>query len=158
MSQQQLVPTFEPEPIPPILTFRLPDDTSVKSSQDAADGPIYIELGGEALCSFVPQPRALRTSPHGIVNSERTEFAPVLEFILAQHRTAISMDDLWGALYGLWLRKAEDDVMPFGLSDDIENAVELRSYLSQSSDKICWLGKVPNSPHSSLHRSGVHSA
>jgi len=58
MSQQQFGPTFEPEPVPPVLDFRLPDDTPVRSSQDAPDGPINIELGGEALCSFIPQPRA----------------------------------------------------------------------------------------------------
>jgi len=134
MSQQQFGPTFEPEPIPPVLTFRLPDDTPAKSSQNATDGPIDIELGGEALCSFVPQSRTLRISPHGIVNSERAETAPILGFILAQDRTTISHDDLWAALYGLWLRKAEDDVMPFELSDDIGKAADLRGYLSELSD------------------------
>ena len=134
MSQQPFGPTFEPEPIPPVLTFRLPDETLAKSSQDAADGPIHIELGGEPLCSFVPQSRALRISPHGIVNSERAESAPILGFILAQDRTTISRDDLWGALYGLWLRKPEDDVMPFELSDGIEKAADLRGYLSKLSD------------------------
>ena len=134
MSQQQFGPTFEPEPIPPVLTFRLPDDTPVTSSQDAADGPISIELGGEALCSFVPQSRALRISPHGIVNAERAETAPILGLVLAQNRTTISNDDLWGALYGLWFRNAEDDVVPFELSDDIEKTADLRSYLSQLSD------------------------
>ena len=134
MSQQQFGPTFEPEPIPPVLAFRLPDGTPVESSQAAADGPIDIELGGEALCSFVPQSRALRVSPHGIVNPERAEFAPVLKFILTHNRVTLSRDDLWGALYGLWLRKAEDDVAPFELSDDIEDAAELRSYLSTLSD------------------------
>ena len=134
MSQQQFGPTFEPEPVPPVLDFRLPDETPVKSSQDAADGPIDIELGGEALCSFVPQPRSLRTSPHGIVNPERAESAPILKFVLAHTRTTISKDDLWGALYGLWLRKAEDDVAPFELSDDIESAAELKDYLGKLSD------------------------
>lgn len=134
MSQRQFGPVFEPEPIPPVLTFRLPDDTQAKSSQDTADGPISIELDGEALCSFVPQPRALRISPHGVVNAERAESAPVLGLVLAQNRTTVSNDDLWGALYGLWLRKAEDDVMPFELSDDIEKAADLRNYLSQLSD------------------------
>lgn len=134
MSQQGFGPTFEPEPIPAVLIFRLPDDTSVKSSQDAADGPIDIESEGEALCSFVPQPRALRVSPHGIVNPERAESAPILKLILARDRTTTSNDDLWGALYGLWLRKADDDVMPFELSDDIENAVELKGYLGKLSD------------------------
>lgn len=98
------------------------------------DGPIYIELGGENLCSFVPQTRNLRISLHGVVNPDRAEFAPILSFVLAPNRTTISNDDLWGALYGLWLRKAEDDVTPFELSDDIEKAVELRNYLSQLSD------------------------
>jgi len=133
MSQQQFGSTFEPEPISPVLTFRLPDDTPAKSSQDAADSPIHIELGVESLCSFVPQSRVLRISPHGIVNSERAESAPVLGLILAKNQTTISHDDLWGALYGLWLRKAEDDVMPFELSNDIEKAVDLRSYLGQLS-------------------------
>ena len=134
MSQQQFGPTFEPEPIPPVLTFRLPDDTPVKSSQNTIDGPIDIELDGESLCSFVPQSRTLRISPHGIVNSERAESAPILGFILAQDRATISHDDLWAALYGLWLRKAEDDVMPFELVDDIEKAADLRGYLSELSD------------------------
>ena len=134
MSQQQFGPTFEPEPIPSVLTFRLPDDTPLKSSQDAADGPIHIELGGKPLCSFVPQSRALRISPHGIVNSERAESAPILRLILAQDRATISHDDLWAALYGLWLRKAEDDMVPFELSDDIEKAADLRGYLSELSD------------------------
>ena len=133
MSQQEFGPTFEPEPIPAVLTFRLPDDTLVKSSQDTAEAPIDIELGGELLCSFVPQSRALRISPHGIVNPERAESASVLRLVLVQNRTSISYDDLWGALYGLWLRKAEDDVTPFELSDDIEKAAELRNYLSQLS-------------------------
>ena len=166
MSQQQFGPAFEPEPIPPFLTFRLPDDTPVKSSQDAADGPIHIELGGESLCSFVPQSRALRISPHGVVNPERAESAPILGLILAKNRTTISRDDLWGALYGLWLRKAEDDVMPFELSNGIEKAADLRSYLGQLSDKICSLGGVWCSPSCvlcithvslSLHRSSLHS-
>jgi len=134
MSQQQFGPTFEPEPIPPVLAFRLPDGTPVVSSQAAADGPIDIELGEEALCSFVPQSHALRVSPHGIVNPERAEFAPISKFTLAHNRTTISRDDLWGALYGLWLRKAEDDVTPFELSDDIGDAAELRDYLSTLSD------------------------
>ena len=162
MSQQQFGPAFEPEPVPPVLTFRLPDDTPVKSSQDVPDGPIDIELGGEALCSFVPQSRALRISPHGIVNPERAESAPILKLVLADTRTTISNDDLWGALYGLWLRKAEDDVMPFELSDDIGNAAELRSYLGKLSDKLCWLGEVCDSPSfvssSSFHRPGIPSA
>ena len=134
MSQPQFGPTFEPEPIPPVLTFRLPDDTPAKSSQDAADGPINIELAGKPLCSFVPQTRTLQISPHGVVNEDRAESAPVLRLVLAQNQTTISHDDLWGALYGLWLRKAEDDVAPFELSDDIEKAVELRSYLGPLSD------------------------
>jgi len=134
MSQQQLGFTFEPEPIPPVLTFRLPDDTAVKSSQDAADGPIHIELGGGSLCSFVPQSRTLRISPHGIVNSERAESAPIFGLALAQDRTTVSHDNLWAALYGLWLRKAEDDVLPFEVPDDIEKAADLRGYLSQLSD------------------------
>ena len=159
---QQFGPTFEPEPIPPVLAFCLPDNTLVRSSQDAPDGPIEIELGGEALCSFVPQPRALRISPHGVVNPERAESAPILKLVLAQNRTTIPNDDLWGALYGLWLRKAEDDVMPFGLSADIGNAAELRSYLGKLSDKICWLGEVWDLPSivscASFHRSGIQSA
>ena len=134
MSQPQFGPAFEPEPIPPVLNFRLPDDTPVKSSQDGADGRIDIELGGEDLCSLVPQPRALRISPHGIANPERVESAPILNLVLANNRTTISNDDLWGALYGLWLRKAEEDVMPFDLPDDIGNAAELRVYLSKLSD------------------------
>jgi len=135
MSQQQFGPTFDPEPIPPVLAFRLPDGTPVESSQaSTADGPIEIELGGESLCSFVPQSRTLRVSPHGIVNSERAESAPVSKLILAHNRVTISRDDLWGALYGLWLRKAEDDVTPFELSDNIEDAAELRGYLSTLSD------------------------
>ena len=162
MSQQQFGPTFEPEPVPPVLDFRLPDDTPVRSSQDAPDGPINIELGGEALCSFIPQPRALRISPHGVVNPERAESAPILKFALAHNRITISNDDLWGALYGLWLRKAEDDVMPFELSADIGNAVELRDYLGKLSDKICWLGEACGSPSfvscSSFHRSGIQFA
>ena len=134
MSQQQFGPVFEPEPVPPVLTFRLPDDTPVKSSQETLDGPIDIELGGEALCSFVPQPRTLRTSLHGVVNPDRGESAPILGLVLAQGRATISNDDLWGALYGLWLRKGEDDVTPFELSGDIEKAAELRDYLSRLSD------------------------
>ena len=162
MSQQQFGPTFEPEPVPSVLTFRLPDDTLVMSSQGAPDGPIDIELGGEALCSFVPQPRALRISPHGVVNPERAESAPILKLALAQNRTTIPNDDLWGALYGLWLRKAEDDVMPFELSADIGNTAELRGYLGKLSDKICWLGELCDLPSivsfSSFHRSGIQSA
>ena len=131
MSQQQFGPTFEPEPIPPALTFRLPDEIPVKSSQNASDGPIHIELGGQPLCSFVPQSRTLRISPHGIVNSDRAESAPILDLTLAQDRVVISHDDLWGALYGLWLRKAQDDVVPFELSDGIENAADSRSYLGE---------------------------
>ena len=142
MSQQQFGPTSEPEPIPTVLVFRLPDGTPVKSSQAAADGPIDIELGGEALCSFIPQSGTLRISPHGIVNPERAESAPISKLILAHNRTTISKDDLWGALYGLLLRKAEDDVTPFGLSDDIGDAPDLRDYLSELSDKICSLGKM----------------
>ena len=134
MSQPQFGPTFEPEPIPPALTFRLPDDTPINSSQDAADGPINIELDGNPLCSFVPQSCTLQISPHGIVNQDRAESAPVLRLVLAQNRAIFSYDDLWGALYGLWLRKAEDDVAPFELLDDIEKAVELRSYLGSLSD------------------------
>jgi hypothetical protein len=134
MSQQQFGPTFEPEPVPPVLTFRLPDDTPVKSSQDTADGPIDIALDGEALCSFVPQSRALRISPHGIVDAERAESAPILKFTLAQNQTTISSDGLWAALYGLWLRKGEEDVAPFELSDDVEGAAELRGYLGKLSD------------------------
>jgi hypothetical protein len=134
MSQQQFGPTFEPEPIPPFLAFRLPDDTPVKSSQDAADGPIHIELNGEALCSFIPQSRTLRISLHGVVNSDRAESAPILRLVLAKDRTTISPGDLWGALYGFWLRKAEDDVVPFELPDDIEKAAGSRDYLSELSD------------------------
>ena len=134
MSPPQFCPTFEPEPIPPVLTFRLPDDTPAKSSQDAADSPINIELDGKLLCSFIPQSRALRVSPHGIVNEDRAESAPVLRLVLVQNRTTISNDDLWGALYGLWFRKAEDDLVPFELSGDIGNAIELRSYLGPLSD------------------------
>ena len=134
MSQQQFCHTFEPEPIPPVLAFRLPDGTPVKSSQAVADAPIDIELDGEALCSFVPQSRALRVSPHGIVNPERAESAPILKMILIHNQVTISRDDLWGALYGLWLRKAEDDVTPIELSDDIGGAAELRGYLSTLSD------------------------
>lgn len=131
---QQFGPTFEPEPIPPVLIFRLPDDTPAKSSQDAEDGPIDIELSGEALCSFVPQSRTLRISPHGIVNPERVESASLLKFVPTDNRATISNDDIWVALYGLWLRKADDDVIPFGLPDDIKNAAELRGYLSRLSD------------------------
>jgi hypothetical protein len=134
MAQQQFGPTFEPEPVPTVLTFRLPDDTPVKSSQDTADGPIDIELGGEALCSFVPQSRALRISPHGIVDAERAESALILKFTLAQKQATISSDGLWAALYGLWLRKGEEDVAPFELSDDIEGAAELRGYLGKLSN------------------------
>ena len=134
MSQQQFSPIFEPEPIPPVLIFRLPDGTAVKSSQDAADGPIHIELGGEALCSFILQPRTLGISLHGVVNPDRAEHAPILGLILAQNRTTVSHDDLWGALYGLWLRNTEEDVVPFELSDVIEEAGDLRNYLSQLSD------------------------
>ena len=134
MSQQQFGLTFEPEPIPPVLTFHLPDETPAKSSQDLSHDPIHIELGGQSLCSFVPQSRTLRTSPHGIVNSDRAESAPILGLILTRDRVAISHDDLWGALYGLWLRKAQDDVVPFELSDGIENAADSRSYLGELSD------------------------
>ena len=52
----------------------------------------------------------------------------------AQNRVIISNDDLWGALYGLWLRKAEDDVVPSEISGDVETAVELRNYLGLLSD------------------------
>jgi hypothetical protein len=134
MSQQQFGPIFEPEPVPPVLNFRLPDDTTVKSSQDTADGPIHIERGREALCSFIPQTRSLSISLHGVVNPDRAKSALILGLVLAQNRTTISQDDLWCALYGLWLRNAEEDVVPFGLPDNIEKAVDLRNYLSQSSD------------------------
>ena len=73
MSPPQFCPTFEPEPIPPVLAFRLPDDTPVESSQDAPEGPINIELGGKPLCSFVPKSNTLQVSPHGIVNEVRAE-------------------------------------------------------------------------------------
>ena len=154
MSQPPFGPTFEPEPIPSVLAFRLPDDTQVRSSQVTADGSISIELGEEPLCSFLPQLRALQISPHGIVTSQhRTEFAPILRLILAQNRTTISHDDLWSALYGLWLRKAENDVMPFEFSDDIENAAELKNYLGSLSDEPISLEKFdthPPSPHLSV--------
>jgi hypothetical protein len=84
--------------------------------------------------SFVPQSRALRISPHGIVDAERAESAPILKFTLAQNQTTISSDGLWAALYGLWLRKGEEDVAPFELSDDVEGAAELRDYLGKLSD------------------------
>lgn len=129
MSEPQLGHVLEL--IPPVLNFRLPDDTPVKSSKDTPDGPIRIELGGKALCSFIPQSRTLQTSLHGVVNSDRAESSPILRLVLAHHRSTISNDDLWGALYGLWLRKAEDDVVPFELSDDIEKAADLRNYLGQ---------------------------
>ena len=162
MSQQQFGPTFEPEPVSPVLTFRLPDDTTVKSSQGTADGPIDIELDGEALCSFVPQSRALRISPHGIVNAERAESAPILKFTPAQNQTIISSDGLWVALYGLWLRKGEEDVAPFGLSDDVGGAAELRGYLGKLSDKISWLGEACDSISfvlsSSFYWSGIRPA
>ena len=34
----------------------------------------------------------------------------------------------------MWLRKAQDDVVPFELSDGIENAADSRSYLGELSD------------------------
>lgn len=131
MSQQQFGPVFEPEPIPQKLSFRLPDGTPVTSEEASPGAAIAIELDGTPLGAFAPQERTLRVSPFGIVNDDRAQSAPVLRFVPAEGRTSISNGDLWASLYGLWLRKPDDDVVPFELTESVENAVNLRNYLSK---------------------------
>lgn len=128
---QPFGPVFEPEPIPESLSFRLPDDTQVISEEASPGAPINIQVGGTPLCTFAPQQRSLRISPYGIVNDNRAQSALVLRFVPAEGRNSISNGDLWTALYGLWLRKPDDDVVPFELIDSTENAANLRKYLSK---------------------------
>lgn len=130
MSQNQFGPTFEPEPIPDSLAFRLPNGKPTVASEAAPGSEITVDLDGKPLCAFAPQGRNVRISPYGIVNDDRAQSAPVLRLILAEGRTSLSDDDIWAALYGLWLRKPEDDVLPFELAG-VDNAASIWNYLSE---------------------------
>ncbi|KAI4528363.1 hypothetical protein K525DRAFT_184277 [Schizophyllum commune Loenen D] len=124
---------FRPETFvaPPEQDFLLPDNTPVHVVAD--DNSIAISLAGAATPTIVfeKQERTLRTSPHGIVNDDRAEHAPVL-LVKAPARATVARDDLWAALYALCIRRYEDDVIPAALDDSLENVDELLFYLTQT--------------------------
>jgi hypothetical protein len=131
MSQNQFGPTFEPEAIPESLSFRLPNGTPVVTAEAAPGSKITIDFDGKPLCAFALQDRSIRVSPYGIVNHDRAQSVPVLRLILAEGRTSLSNHDIWVALYGLWLRNPEEDVLPFELTG-VDDAARIYNYLSES--------------------------
>jgi hypothetical protein len=118
------------DPIPERLSFRLPDDTPIISSEYPDTPGVHIELGNRHICTLAPLDRTLSVSPHGIVNKDRVQSSPVLRLRLAEGVTSITNDDLWAVIYGLWTRRPHDDLIPLEVADEgIENATDLRSYL-----------------------------
>jgi hypothetical protein len=120
---------FEPMPVPEELHFRLPDETPVlsklvdgpTSSQDTATKvprtlPIAILVSGKPLLTFKQTERRLRVSPYGVVNDDRAVTDAVLSVQVDSASGTISTREFWAAIYGLWLRRTQDDVLPIELS------------------------------------------
>lgn len=121
------------EPIPSEQTFTLADGVSAHVIQ-SENGSIAVSLSGTPLVSFERQDRTVRTSLFGVVNDERAVHAPVLLLKSTAGQSAtISIDDVWAAIYALWIRYQNEEVLPLSLhSDSIANADEIRRYLTHT--------------------------
>ncbi|QRW00158.1 GNAT family acetyltransferase [Ceratobasidium sp. AG-Ba] len=118
----------EEAPIPAEQSFTLADGTSVHVAQ-SDDGSVAVTLSSTHLASLERQERTIRTSLYGVVNDDREIQAPILLLKLPQPAN-ISIDDLWAAIYALWIRYQGEEVLPLALdSVSITNVDEVRRYL-----------------------------
>ncbi|KAF5368095.1 hypothetical protein D9758_004465 [Tetrapyrgos nigripes] len=121
-------------------TFTLPDKSTVRSTE--SDGSIHVFLSGSEtpVLRFTPHPsRILRTSPHGIVNNNRAVTSPAVTLeSAASSPTEVSTDDIWSALYTLWIRRTENEVLPIILSSaSFTNASTILTYLTHTGLAFC---------------------
>lgn len=119
------------EKIPAEQTFTLADGVSVHVAQ-ADDGSVTVALAGSPLVAFERQDRKVRTSLFGVVNDDRAVHGPVLllKSIANDQPATISTDDIWAAIYALWIRYKDEEVLPAALDNgSIKNVDEVRRYL-----------------------------
>ncbi|KAG9103235.1 hypothetical protein FRC06_011657, partial [Ceratobasidium sp. 370] len=121
------------EPIPPEQVFTLADGASVRVAQ-SDDGSVAVSLSGTPLVAFERQERTIRTSLFGVVNDDREVQAPVLLLKPAADKPAsIATDDFWVAVYALWIRYQNEEVLPLALdSDSVANVNDIRRYLTHT--------------------------
>ncbi|KAG8678573.1 hypothetical protein FRC08_017661, partial [Ceratobasidium sp. 394] len=121
------------EPIPAEQTFTLADGVSLHVVQ-SDDGSVVVALSSTPLVAFARQERTIRTSLFGVVNDDREVQAPVLLLKSAADKpSSVATDDLWAAIYALWIRYQNEEVLPLALdSDSITNIDEIRRYLTHT--------------------------
>nr|Q52UT1.1 RecName: Full=Acyltransferase ato1; AltName: Full=Ferrichrome A biosynthesis cluster protein ato1 [Omphalotus olearius]AAX49354.1 putative acyltransferase [Omphalotus olearius] len=112
---------------PPEHTFTLPDSTIVRSIEQDGTVEVFLAQSSAPIAIFSPHARTLRVSPHGIVNDDRAVSSPAPCFTTAE--PALSTEDAWAALYALWMRRTEKDVLPLVLDSRTES---LKPYLVQT--------------------------
>ncbi|KAG8748722.1 hypothetical protein FRC10_000113 [Ceratobasidium sp. 414] len=119
------------EPVPAEQTFTLADGAAVHVAQ-SDDGSVAVSLSGAPFVVFGRQERTVRTSPFGVVNDDREVQAPVLLLKSVADKPAnIATDDFWAALYALWIRHQNEEVLPLALDrDSVTNIDEIRRYLT----------------------------
>lgn len=125
--------TSQEEQIPAEQTFTLADGVSAHVVQ-SDNGSVTVSLSGAPLVLFERQDRKIRISLFGVVNDERAIHAPVLLLKSATGQSAtISIDDVWAALYALWIRYQTEEVLPLSLdSNSVANHDEIRRYLTHT--------------------------
>jgi N5-hydroxy-L-ornithine N5-transacylase len=115
--------------IPREQSFTLPDGkTWIKSIQND-ESTLTISVGENVKVSLHKQEKKLRTSPPGIVNDDRAEHA---EIWLLKNSAAgkLGAESLWSAIYDVWIRNYEKDVLPFTLcTETVSDASDLTTYL-----------------------------
>ncbi|CAE6503304.1 unnamed protein product [Rhizoctonia solani] len=119
------------EHIPAEQTFILADGVSTHVAQ-SDDGSVTVALSGSPLVLFERQDRKVRTSLFGVVNDDRAVHAPVLLLKSTANNlpATISIDNAWVALYALWIRYKDEEVLPLALDpESLKNVDEIRRYL-----------------------------
>ncbi|KIY43684.1 hypothetical protein FISHEDRAFT_53213 [Fistulina hepatica ATCC 64428] len=132
--------------------FVLPDTTPVLSIQDGDQLIVRIpSTAPSPFVLFIKQERTLRISPHGIVNDDRAQHDNVLLVSAPNASAPISTADFWAALYALFIRHYEDDVVPIALDSTIPEVDDLQKYLTHTGLALCPPG-APDRLHLLLIR------
>ena len=106
--------------VPEEQRFTLPDSKTAVSSSKKASGAVHVSLPSEIEIIFTIRKETARVSPYGIVNDDRAVHEPILAISVSPPETTITPAQLWIAIYALWIRNYEEDVLPVsGLSEDL---------------------------------------
>lgn len=101
-------------------TFTLPDSKTVISSTREESGAVKVDLPGGFQLVFTPRTETARVSPYGIVNEDRAVRQPIQAVSTSSNLESLTATQLWIAIYALWIRNYEEDVIPVsGLSEDL---------------------------------------